>query len=505
MFCAPGLSFGGTEGLGLRFHALHYQTHFHRYRGRRVPLSCFALLDSFSTVSMTSGPILMFCALGPVFVSVELVGPRFHVLRSRTYFRRYRGRWVRFSCFALPYPFSAVSSVSGPVFMFYAPKPIFSGIDGVGYHFHVLRSRTRFGGTEGDGFCFHVLRSRTRFRRYRWRRVLFSCFALPDSFSTVPRALDPVFMFCAPGSVFGGSEGVVSRFHVLRSRTRFWRYRQRRVPFSCFAVTDPFSAVSRESVPVFMFRAHEPVFNGTEGVGSHFHVLRSRTRFLRYRGHWVLFSYFAPGPVSAIPMASGTVFIFCALGPVFDGIDGVWSSFHVLRSRSDFRRYRVRRVPFSCFALPDPFSAVPTASGPVFKFCAPGLFFAVPSASGPVFMFCVPRPILGGSEGVGSHFHVLRSWTHFRRFRGIGSRCHVFRSQIHIQRNRRRQVPFSCFVLPDPFLAVATASGPVFMYCAPGPVFGRIEASGPVIKFCAPGPFSAVPTTSGPVFMFCAP
>jgi hypothetical protein len=44
--------------------------------------------------------------------------------------------------------------------------------------------------------------------------VPFSCFVRPDSFSTVPGALGPVFMFCAPGLMFGGTEGVESRFHV---------------------------------------------------------------------------------------------------------------------------------------------------------------------------------------------------------------------------------------------------------------------------------------------------
>jgi hypothetical protein len=49
---------------------------------------------------------------------------------------------------------------------------------------------------------FHVLRSGTRFRRYRGRRVPFSCLALPDSFSAVPRASAPVLMYCAPKIVY---------------------------------------------------------------------------------------------------------------------------------------------------------------------------------------------------------------------------------------------------------------------------------------------------------------
>jgi hypothetical protein len=45
----------------------------------------------------------------------------------------------------------------------------------------------------------------------------FSCVALPNSFSTVPWAFAPVFMFCAHEHVFGGAEGVVSSFLVLHS------------------------------------------------------------------------------------------------------------------------------------------------------------------------------------------------------------------------------------------------------------------------------------------------
>jgi hypothetical protein len=150
----------------------------------------------------------------------------------------------------------AVSRASGPVFMFCAPRLVFGGIEGV-----VSR--------------FHVLRSRTRFRRYRGRGVPFSCFALPDSFSAVSRASAPVFMFCAPGLVFDGTEGLGSRFHVLRSRTRFWRFRGRRLPFSCFAQPYSFSAVPRASGPFFMFYAPGLDFDGTEGVGSRFHVMRT--------------------------------------------------------------------------------------------------------------------------------------------------------------------------------------------------------------------------------------
>jgi hypothetical protein len=183
MFCTPRLIFGGTEGVGSRSHVLRSRTCFRRYRGRQVSFSCFALPNIFSAIPRVSGPFFMF-------------------LRSRTCLRLYRGRRVPLSCFALPNSFSAVLWVSGPVFMFCATGLI-------------------FGGTEGVGFVFHVLLSLTHFRRYRWPRVPFECFALPDSFSAVPRASGPVFMFCAPRLIFGGIGGVQSRFHVLRARTNF--------------------------------------------------------------------------------------------------------------------------------------------------------------------------------------------------------------------------------------------------------------------------------------------
>jgi hypothetical protein len=233
----------------------------------------------------------MFCAPVLVYISTERVGSRFHVLRSRTHFRRYQGCWVPFSCFALPDPFLAVPTASGPVFMFCAPEIIFGGSEGVGSRFHVLRSRTRFRRYRGVGSRYHVLRSRTHFPRYRRRRVRFSYFALQGLFSAVPTALGPFFMFCAIRFIFNGIEGIGSRFR---------QHRRRRVPFSCFALPDsfsaaprasglvflfalpdPFSAISTASGPVFMFCAPEPVFVSTERVGSRFHVLRSQTHFRR--------------------------------------------------------------------------------------------------------------------------------------------------------------------------------------------------------------------------------
>jgi hypothetical protein len=155
---------------------------------------------SIQISTRTSGLVFMFCVPGLVFGGTEGVRSRFHVLRSRTRFRRCRGRRVPFSCFAFPDSFSVVSKALGLVLMFF--------------------------------------RARTRFRRYRGRQLQFSSFVRPDSFSAVLRASRPDFMFCASGLVFGGTEGVGSRFHVFRARTRFRRCRGRRVPFSCFALPD---------------------------------------------------------------------------------------------------------------------------------------------------------------------------------------------------------------------------------------------------------------------------
>jgi hypothetical protein len=234
MFCAPELIFSGTEGVRSLFHLLRAHTRFLRYRGHRVPLSCFTRADSFSAVPRASGPVFMFFAPGLVFY-------------------RYRGRRAPYSRFALLDSFSAVPRASGPFFMICAHGLVFCG-------------------TEGVGSRFHVLRSLTRFRQCRGRRVPFSCFTLPDSISAVPSASGPVFRFCAPGLIFGGTEGVGYLFHVLRSRIHFQRYRGRRVTFSCFTPPDSFSTVPRASGPVFTFYALRLVFGCTEGVASRFPV-----------------------------------------------------------------------------------------------------------------------------------------------------------------------------------------------------------------------------------------
>jgi hypothetical protein len=173
-------------------------------------------------------------------------------------------------------------------------------------------------------------------------------------------------MFCAAGLVFGGTEGVGSRFHVLRSQTRFRRYRGRPVPFSCFARPDSCSTVPRASCLVFscfvlpnsfstvpsasgsviMFGAPGHVFGGTEGVGSCFHVLCSRTHFRRYRGRCPIFMFCAPRLVFGGTDGVGSRFLVCALGIGFGGTEGVGSHLHIFSARTRFRRYRGRQMPF---------------------------------------------------------------------------------------------------------------------------------------------------------------
>jgi hypothetical protein len=369
-FCAPGLVFGGAGGDGSLFKFLRSRTRFRLYRGR--PAFMFCIPDSFSTVPWASSPVFLFFSPGLVFGDTEGVESRFHFLRSQTRFRRYRGRRVPFSCFALPYSFSAMMRESGPVFTFCAPELI-------------------FGGTRGAAYYLIVLSAQTHFRRFRRRRVPFSCFARPNSFSTVPRESGPVFNFCAPRLVFGGTEGVWSRFHVSRARTHFRRNGGLRVPFSCFALTDSFWAVPMASLPVFMFFGPGHLFGGTEGAGYLFHVLRSPSRFRRYGGRRVLFSCIVlPDSFWAVARASLPVFMFCAPEFVFGGTEGVGSRFHVLLSRTRFGRYRGRRVPFSCFCATGlVFGGSAEGVGSLFKFLRSRTRFWLYRGR-PVFIFCTP-------------------------------------------------------------------------------------------------------------------
>jgi hypothetical protein len=166
-------------------------------------------------------------------------------------------------------------------------------------------------------------------------------------------------MFYAPEIILGCTEGVGSNFHVLRSPTHYGRYRGCQVQFSCFMLLDSFSMVTRASVLIFMFCAPELVFDGTEGSGSSFHGLRSRTHFRQLRGSQVQFLRFAHmNSFSALPRASGPVFMFCAPRLVFDDSEGVRSNFNILHTRTHFWLYKGCRVQFSCFALLESFSTV---------------------------------------------------------------------------------------------------------------------------------------------------
>jgi hypothetical protein len=273
MFCVPGLIFLDTKGVGSCFLVFRSRTHFRRYRGRRVPFSCFVRPDSFSAIPRASGLVFMFCAPVLFFGGTGGVWSRVLVLRARTHFRRFRGRRVPFSSFAPPYSFSTVPRAFRPVFMFFAPDHVFGGIEGVGTHFHVLRSRIRFRRYRGHRVPFSYFLFPDSFSMVSGRRVPFSLFACPDLFSAVPGASGPFFTFCAPGLIFGGTGGVGSRVLILRARTHFRRFRGRRVTFSSFAPPYSFSAVPRASGSVFMFCAPGLVFGGTEGVVSRFHFL----------------------------------------------------------------------------------------------------------------------------------------------------------------------------------------------------------------------------------------
>jgi len=296
---------------------MRYETRFRRPLARRVPFSRFELRDAFSASPSASGPVFTFCSPGRAFGVPERVGFGFHVLRSGTRFRRHPARRVPFSRFALRDAFSALPSSSGPVSTFCAPGCV-------------------FGVSERVGSGFHVLRYGTHFRRRRARRVPFSRFALRDAFSASRSASCPVFTSCAPGRIVGVPERVGSRFHVLRSGTRFRPHRARRVPF----------------------RVAGRFFGVSELVGSCFHVLCSGMNFRRHRTRRVPFSGFAlRDTFSESPCASGPVFTFSAPGRIFGVNERVGSRFHVLRSGTCFRRHRARRVQFSRFALREAFSA----------------------------------------------------------------------------------------------------------------------------------------------------
>jgi hypothetical protein len=92
-------------GVGSSFLVFCTQDHFQRYRGRRVKFSCFALTNKFLAVPMSLGTVFMFCA-------VEFV--------------------------------SIVPRTSCPIFLFCTPELVFGGLEGAGSNFCFLCSLTRF-------------------------------------------------------------------------------------------------------------------------------------------------------------------------------------------------------------------------------------------------------------------------------------------------------------------------------------------------------------------------
>jgi hypothetical protein len=230
-------------------------------------------------------------------------------------------------------------------------------------------------------------------------------------------------MCCAFGLIFGGIEGVGSRFCVLRFLISCQWYRGRRLWFSCNALPDsfstvPFLAMPRAPGPIFILSLLDP-FSAVPRAPSPVFILS------------------LPNPFSAVPSVRGRVLIFCAPELIFGGTEGAGSRFHVLRSWTRLQRYQGRGVPFLCFALPNPFSMVLRTSSLIFIFCAPEHVFGVFEVVESHFhVLHPPGPVFGGTEGAESRFHVLRSMTRFRRYRG-------------------HQVLFSCFVLPLQFPCLA--------------------------------------------------
>jgi hypothetical protein len=323
----------------------------------------------------------MFWALLLIFDGTEGAEPTFHILGSQTHFWWYRGRRAHFSCFALSGLLSAVPRAQCLIFMFCGPRLIFYGIEGV-------RSN----------------------------------FTLPDSFSMVSRAPSPVFMFCTLKLVFGGTEGVVPNFHVLRSETHFRRYRGRRVQFYALRL----------------------IFDGTEGTGPSFHVLRLRAHF---RVH-ILYSTVFFTVVSSINLSHSKRSARILMLP------GYCSNLHKICPI-----YTLKLLP-TVEDVNSTFSAVLRASDPLFMVCTHRLVLAVLKALGPLFLFYAPGLIFSDTKGAEPTFHVLGSRTLFRRYR-----CH--------------RIYFSCFTLPDSFLAVPRAPNPLLMLCAPELISDYTEGVSP--------------------------
>jgi hypothetical protein len=173
-------------------------------------------------------------------------------------------------------------------------------------------------------------------------------------------------MFCPPGHIFDSTVCVGSHFHVLRSWTRFPRYLRRQIP--CFVLSDHFRRHRRCRVPIYCFALPDAFLT----------ISRASVSFLCFA---------LSDSFSSVSRAFGPFFMFCAPRPIFGGTDGVKSRYIILRSRTHFRRYRRHQITFSCFALSNTFSAVPRRRDPFSCLALLDIFSAVPRASGHVFMF----------------------------------------------------------------------------------------------------------------------
>jgi hypothetical protein len=190
--------------------------------------------------------------------------------------------------------------MSGTLFIFCAPESIFSDIEVTRSSLMFCTPRLIFGGTEGAGSNFHVL-------------------LLPNPFLTVLRTRGPVFLFCAPGLIFGGTESARSNFHVLHSRLIFVDNEGVRSHFFV-SLPDSFSVVAKVSSLVLMFCALGPAFRATVDVGT-------------------LFIFYALESIFSDIEATESSLMFCTPRLIFGSTEGTGSNFHVLRSRTHFRRY----------------------------------------------------------------------------------------------------------------------------------------------------------------------
>jgi hypothetical protein len=92
MFCPSGVIFGGTEGTGSYFYLCASGFIFGDTKGAESSFLFLLLLNSFSAVSRAPGPVFMFYIPKLIFGGTEGVGSNFYVLRFRTHVRRYQGR-----------------------------------------------------------------------------------------------------------------------------------------------------------------------------------------------------------------------------------------------------------------------------------------------------------------------------------------------------------------------------------------------------------------------------